>query len=51
MTRMLSRKEVLLLDDDCFDEHDSEDDFNVGKIDRITRHNEYEHHEDDRYCR
>ena len=51
MARILSRKEVLdlVLNDDCFDEHDSEDDFDGyiddGEIERITSHNEYEYDE------
>ena len=49
---MLSRKEVLdlVFDDDCFDEHDSEDEFDGyiddSEIERITRHNEYDYDDD-----
>ena len=49
---MLSRKEVLdlVFDDDCFDEHDSEDEFDGyiddSEIKRITRHNEYDYDDD-----
>ena len=52
MAKMLSRKEVLdlVFDDDCFDEHDSEDEFDGyiddSEIKRITRHNEYDYDDD-----
>ena len=40
----------LVFDDDCFDEHDNEDEFygyiDDNEIERITKHNEYDYDDD-----